>query len=108
MKYFEYMIKITIGVCMLLSCIVVFYFSLLGKDAYFNHYPQWLLGHCIAVILLLFVYLMVYTLVLFCIKGDIKGSFLKAFKFVLIILMLVYIYIFIFGINYDLLFHSFV
>lgn len=104
MKYIVHLIKMIIGICISLLCIVVFYFNLLNKEEYINHYPQILLGHCITVLLVLFVYLVVHTLVLFCFKSNIKECFIKSFKFVLIIMIVVFTYIVIFGINYSLLF----
>ena len=50
-KIYKCIFEILLGLIIVALCVFVFNFSLLGMESYILHYPQWLLGHCLAVLM---------------------------------------------------------
>jgi phosphoglycerol transferase MdoB-like AlkP superfamily enzyme len=87
-----------------LSCIIVFHFSLLGRDFYIEHYNEWIRGHIIAVIIVLILHFACLSLLSYLLykKDTIKDSIKKSAYLMIPSIIIIAIYI-ICNIDYPLL-----
>lgn len=105
-RIYKYISEILLGLTIVALCIFVFNFSLLGMESYIFHYPQWLLGHCLAVLFLLCIFFLI-LIIINCVAGyNLRFSIKKAAKFIFLITLIIFAYIAIIGIDYSLLFHK--
>jgi len=99
-------VKVIYGLIILLICFFVYNFSLVGKDVYIFRYPEWLWGHCKAVIVVWFLFLIMTTIVYRFYNSSIRACFKKALRYMSVIAFIIIVCILAFGINYGLLFHT--
>ena len=105
-RIYKCIFELLLGITIVALCIFVFNFSLLGMESYIFHYPQWLLGHCLAVLFVLCIFLLLLITFNYAISHDLRLSIKKATKFISLITLIIFAYIAIIGIDYDLLFHK--
>ena len=105
-KIYKCIFEILLGLIIVALCVFVFNFSLLGMESYILHYPQWLLGHCLAVLFLLCLFLFLLTICNYLACNNLRISIKKASKFIFLVSLIIFAYIAIIGIDYGLLFHQ--
>ncbi len=105
-RIYKCIFEILLGLIIVALCVFVFNFSLLGMESYILHYPQWLLGHCLAVLFLLCLFLFLLTICNYVACNNLRVSIKKATKFIFIVSLIIFAYIAIIGIDYGLLFHK--
>ena len=105
-RIYKYIFEILLGLIIVALCVFVFNFSLLGMESYILHYPQWLLGHCLAVLFLLCLFLFLLTICNYVACHNLRVSIKKATKFIFLVSLIIFAYIAIIGIDYGLLFHK--
>ena len=105
-RIYKCIFEMLLGITIVALCIFVFHFSLLGMESYIYHYPQWLLGHCLAVLFVLCIFLLLFISFNYAISHNLRLSIKKATKFFFLITLIIFAYIAIIGIDYDLLFHK--
>ena len=105
-RIYKCIFELLLGITIVALCIFVFNFSLLGMESYIFHYPQWLLGHCLAVLFVLCIFLLLLITFNYAISHDLRLGIKKATKFISLITLIIFAYIAIIGIDYDLLFHK--
>ena len=105
-RIYKCIFEILLGLIIVALCVFVFNFSLLGMESYILHYPQWLLGHCLAVLFLLCLFLFLLTICNYFACNNLRVSIKKASKFIFLVSLIIFAYIAIIGIDYGLLFHK--
>lgn len=87
-----------------LSCVLVWNFSLLGYDFYIEHYNEWVRGHIIGVIVVLILHFACLSLLLYLLyeKDTIKDSIKRSVHLMIPSIIVIVIYI-IYDIDYSLL-----
>ena len=105
-RIYNYIFEILLGLIIVALCVFVFNFSLLGMESYILHYPQWLLGHCLAVLFLLCLFLFLLTICNYLACNNLRVSIKKASKFIFLVSLIIFAYVAIIGIDYGLLFHK--
>ena len=84
-RIYKCIFELLLGITIVALCIFVFNFSLLGMESYIFHYPQWLLGHCLAVLFVLCIFLLLLITFNYAISHDLRLSIKKATKFISLI-----------------------